>query len=222
VRVATRPLHVFAVTSRYAWDVVESAERSGRRPTAIDNRGDADPRLPGLREPSETMDGDIDFVLGLSSAEHRALAARAAYDLRRTQPIALQDPTAVIASTSELAHGAYLNAGSVVASNTRIGCFANVNRSASVGHDNVLGFAASIGPGAVLTGDLTIGAVAFVGAGATVLPGLSIGRRSIVGAGAVVTRDVADGDVVVGNPARVLRRVELSAEEDRCPHCSAT
>lgn len=216
------PLHVFAVASRYAWEVVESAARAGRDPTAIDNRGDADLRLPALRAPAGETDEAVDFVLGLSSAEHRALAAHEAFSLGRTRPIALQDPTATVASTSELAHGAYLNAGVVIASNTRIGCFANVNRSASVGHDNVLGFAASIGPGAVLAGDITIGAVAFVGAGATVLPGLSVGRRAIVGAGAVVTRSVADGEVVVGNPARVLRRVELSPEEDRCPHCSAS
>jgi sugar O-acyltransferase (sialic acid O-acetyltransferase NeuD family) len=222
VRVATRPpLHVFAVASRYAWDVVESAVRAGFEPTAIDNFGEADPLLPGLRGPAASTDGGVDFVLGLSSADERALAAQAAYDLGRAQPIALRDPTATVASTSELAHGAYLNAGVVVASNTRIGCFANVNRSASVGHDNVLGFASSIGPGAVLAGEITVGAIAFVGAGATVLPGRTIGRRAIVGAGAVVTRDVADGEVVVGNPARVLRRIELTTEEDRCPHCSA-
>jgi sugar O-acyltransferase (sialic acid O-acetyltransferase NeuD family) len=222
VRVTRPQLHVFAVASRYAWDVVESALRAGWAPTAIDNQGDADPRLPGLHGLSESTDSGVDFVLGLSSAEHRALAAHAAYELGWERPIALQDPSATVASTSELSHGAYVNAGAVVASNTRIGCFANVNRSASVGHDNRLGFSTSIGPGAVLAGDITIGAVAFVGTGATVLPGLSIGRRAIVGAGAVVTRDVADGEVVVGNPARVLRRVELSEEEDRCPHCSAS
>jgi acetyltransferase-like isoleucine patch superfamily enzyme len=32
-----------------------------------------------------------------------------------------------------------------------------------------------------------------------------IGEEAVVGAGAVVTKDVADGGVVVGNPARVVR-----------------
>ncbi len=31
-----------------------------------------------------------------------------------------------------------------------------------------------------------------------------IGRKAVVGSGAVVTRDVADGEVVVGNPARPI------------------
>jgi acetyltransferase-like isoleucine patch superfamily enzyme len=48
---------------------------------------------------------------------------------------------------------------------------------------------------------------ASIGSGATILSNLTIGERSIVGAGAVVTRDVPDGTIVVGNPARVLRPV---------------
>lgn len=47
---------------------------------------------------------------------------------------------------------------------------------------------------------------ASVGSGATILCGVSIGERAIVGAGSVVTKDVPDGAVVAGNPARVLRR----------------
>lgn len=45
---------------------------------------------------------------------------------------------------------------------------------------------------------------ASIGANATILPGLTIGADAMVGAGAVVTRDVPDGVVVVGNPARIV------------------
>jgi UDP-2-acetamido-3-amino-2,3-dideoxy-glucuronate N-acetyltransferase len=51
---------------------------------------------------------------------------------------------------------------------------------------------------------------ATVGAGAVVLPGVTIGERAMVGAGAVVTKDVEPDTVVVGNPARVVRRLEPS------------
>jgi acetyltransferase-like isoleucine patch superfamily enzyme len=46
---------------------------------------------------------------------------------------------------------------------------------------------------------------AAIGSGATVLCGVTIGEGATVGAGSVVTRDVPDGAVVAGNPARVLR-----------------
>jgi acetyltransferase-like isoleucine patch superfamily enzyme len=45
---------------------------------------------------------------------------------------------------------------------------------------------------------------AAIGANSTVLPGVTIGRWAMVGAGSVVTRDVADGELVAGNPARRL------------------
>jgi UDP-2-acetamido-3-amino-2,3-dideoxy-glucuronate N-acetyltransferase len=48
---------------------------------------------------------------------------------------------------------------------------------------------------------------ASIGGGATVLPGVTVGEGAMVGAGAVVTEDVPPFTVVVGNPARVVRKV---------------
>jgi UDP-2-acetamido-3-amino-2,3-dideoxy-glucuronate N-acetyltransferase len=45
---------------------------------------------------------------------------------------------------------------------------------------------------------------AALGANSTVLPGVTIGEWAMVGSGSVVTRDVADRELVVGNPARRL------------------
>ena len=47
---------------------------------------------------------------------------------------------------------------------------------------------------------------ASIGSGATILGGVTIGEGALVGAGAVVTKDVPPGVVVVGNPARILRK----------------
>lgn len=53
-----------------------------------------------------------------------------------------------------------------------------------------------------------IGEGASIGANSTILPGISIGEMAIIGAGAVVTRDVAPFTVVVGNPAREIRKIK--------------
>ena len=47
---------------------------------------------------------------------------------------------------------------------------------------------------------------AWIGAQAIILRGVTIGARAIVGAGSVVVNDIDDDSIVVGNPARVVRR----------------
>ncbi|QFZ24465.1 sugar O-acetyltransferase [Saccharothrix syringae] len=55
---------------------------------------------------------------------------------------------------------------------------------------------------------VVVGENVWLGGGVIVLPGVSIGADTVVGAGAVVTRDLPAGVVAVGNPARVIRRVD--------------
>jgi acetyltransferase-like isoleucine patch superfamily enzyme len=56
-----------------------------------------------------------------------------------------------------------------------------------------------------------IGRNAFIGDRAIILKGVTIGADAVVGAGSVVTTDVPAGVVVAGNPARVVRELEVTA-----------
>ena len=70
---------------------------------------------------------------------------------------------------------------------------------------------------------------AALGANSTILPGVTIGRWAMIGAGSVVTRDVADHELVAGNPARrigsacvcgqPLRDVDREPFAGDCPAC---
>lgn len=57
-------------------------------------------------------------------------------------------------------------------------------------------------------GKVKIGNRVFVGAGSIILPGVTIGDNVVVGAGSVVTRDIPDGQVVAGNPARIICAID--------------
>jgi probable biosynthetic protein (TIGR04098 family) len=55
-------------------------------------------------------------------------------------------------------------------------------------------------------GDIVIGSDVWIAANATIVSGVAIGDGAVVGVGSVVVRDVPPYAVVLGNPARVVRR----------------
>ncbi|MCH3942300.1 MAG: DapH/DapD/GlmU-related protein [Atopobiaceae bacterium] len=57
----------------------------------------------------------------------------------------------------------------------------------------------------VMTKGILVKRDAWIGARASILPGVTVGEGAIVGTGAVVTKDVPDGAVVAGVPAKVIR-----------------
>lgn len=110
-----------------------------------------------------------------------------------------------------------------VGDNVTIKCGVQLWDGITVG-DNVF-----IGPNATFTNDMyprskvyggeflptKVENGASVGANATILPGVTIGHHAMVGAGAVVTKNVPPHALVVGNPARILRYLDVEDESDR-------
>ncbi|MES2828473.1 MAG: acyltransferase [Bacteroidota bacterium] len=47
---------------------------------------------------------------------------------------------------------------------------------------------------------------AWIATDAIILPGVRIGRGAVVGAGAVVTKEVHEGEIVIGNPAKPISK----------------
>ncbi|MFM5311335.1 DapH/DapD/GlmU-related protein [Aeromonas caviae] len=114
--------------------------------------------------------------------------------------------------------------------NVHIGCGTTLNEGVYIsGHDSVtIGKFVSLSAGAkIITAYLspekildkdktdihqskpvTIGDYSQIGAGAIVLPGVRIGTGVIVAAGAVVTKDIEDGVIVAGVPAKVIRDIK--------------
>lgn len=64
---------------------------------------------------------------------------------------------------------------------------------------------------------ITVGHNTWVGAKATISKGVSVGANAVVGANSVVTRDVPDGHLAAGVPAKLVRRLELPGEASETP-----
>ncbi len=57
---------------------------------------------------------------------------------------------------------------------------------------------------------VVIGNNVWIGAGVNIMPGVHIGENAVIAGGAVVTKDVPANTVVGGNPAKVIRQLEVT------------
>jgi acetyltransferase-like isoleucine patch superfamily enzyme len=164
-------------------------------------------------------------------ATNEALFQRFDHDVRVALS-AVVHPSVKLGPGTVVWHGAIVCEGVVTGANCAIGSNAYVGRYTRLGEGvrvqdkahltdrMVLGDRVFVGPCAVTMNDRhprsfnpsyrpeppVCEADAVIGAGAVLLPGVRIGRGAVVGAGAVVTKDVDDGQTVVGNPAHALVR----------------
>lgn len=59
--------------------------------------------------------------------------------------------------------------------------------------------------------EVTIGDNVWIGGGVQIMPGVTIGDNVVIGGGSVVTKDVPSNSLIVGNPARIIKKLN---EED--------
>nr|WP_199320962.1 MULTISPECIES: DapH/DapD/GlmU-related protein [unclassified Limnothrix] len=62
---------------------------------------------------------------------------------------------------------------------------------------------------------ISIGNNVWIGGGAIINPGVAIGDNVVVASGAVVTKDVPDGYIVGGVPAKIIRHCTENSRESR-------
>ncbi len=148
---------------------------------------------------------DVSILIAIGN---NAIRQRLAATIQHLIAPVLVHPSAIVDPTARFGVGSVVLHGAIVQADVQVGRHVIINTGASVDHDCVVQDFVQIGPGAVLCGNVGIGAGTLVGAGAVLLPGISIGAGATVGAGSVVTRDVPDGAMVWGNPAKTMNNYQ--------------
>jgi acetyltransferase-like isoleucine patch superfamily enzyme len=125
---------------------------------------------------------------------------------RKLNPISLISPYSYIDKTSLLGKGVQIMPNAVVHCYSDIGDYTIINTSSTIDHECKIGRGVHIMGGASIAGRVTIQNYATIGTNATILPNLKISEGAYVGAGAVVTKNVKKNEIVLGNPAKFIKK----------------
>jgi sugar O-acyltransferase (sialic acid O-acetyltransferase NeuD family) len=117
-------------------------------------------------------------------------------------------PSSTVFPSAEIGPGCVVFAGAVINTGARLASHVVVNSGVIVEHDCVLEDGVSVSPGACMGGRVHLGRGAFISVGVTLAPRVRVGAGTVVGAGSVVVRDLPDGVLAYGVPARVVRPID--------------
>lgn len=116
-------------------------------------------------------------------------------------------PHALVSPYAEIGEGVIIHAGAILQASCKVGRDTVVSYQVSVAHSSEVKHACFLSTKSTIGAYITLAEYAFVGMGAVLVSGKleRAGVSSVIGAGSVVISDVADSEVVCGNPARKLR-----------------
>lgn len=187
-------------TSAPAWEFLGYVDDA---PTAENQRlvecqGD---RVLGGLDALRELSTDVRYVIGIGNGPVRRridrICTEAGYE-----PATLVHPTVSMGFDVAMGPGTIVCAGVRLTTNIRLGRHVLLNLNVTVGHDTTLHDYVTVNPLTAISGNVTIGEGVLMGTHSAILQGLSVGVDSTVGSGACVVRDVGDGVVVKGVPAR--------------------
>lgn len=153
---------------------------------------------------------DVYFFYALISIKLNYKFLHKLYDLKipLERFATLIHPYAVVSSAAQIGYGVSIQAFSIVGPNARMGNFIQVFGHATVGHNCTVDDYAYVTSNSIVGAHVHLKQGAFLGVNSTTLDRVTIGEWSIVGQHSNVIRDIPDYSKAVGNPAKVIGKVE--------------
>lgn len=148
---------------------------------------------------------DCEFIIAVGSPRARKFIHQKMHNAKFATLI---DPAAIIGESVSINDGSIICAGVVITENVEIGSNVIINLNSTIGHDCEIEDFVTIAPQAAISGNVILKRLVEIGTGAALREKLCIGAGAIVGMGSVLTKNVEESTVVVGNPARAIKKVE--------------
>ena len=105
-----------------------------------------------------------------------------------------------------IGEGNIITAGCIFTIDIEIGSFNIFNLNSTIGHDVIIGDYNVINPKVAISGNVTISNANLLGTGCTILQGINIGNKNIIGGGALLNKDVENGQIMIGVPAKIMNK----------------
>ena len=148
------------------------------------------------------------IVIGVGEpALRRALwvkSLNAGYQMQTLiHPEAVVSTRAVIGQGSIIRHGVFVSCDCVIGNNV------DIQVNSYIGHDSAIGDHSEICALVTIGGNCSLAEEVFVGQGSAIREHTTIGRRSIIGMGSSVVSSFPEESVLLGNPAKLIRKNDI-------------
>ena len=126
---------------------------------------------------------------------------------------------ALIREKTEIKNNTVIGTNSIIDGNVSIGNNVSIQTGAYIPLFSTIGNNVFLGPYSKLTNDKymmrkrfdligpTIEDNVSLGANSVIFPGVKVRNGTIVGAGAIVTKDTKEREIIIGNPAKFLKKI---------------
>src|SRR5688572_30660970 len=151
------------------------------------------------------------FVFGIGSMKTRLIREEIfnKTGLNESDFVTIAHPSAVIDRTANVGPGCIFHSGVCIGNDVLIEPFTIIAVNSAIGpYVKIRKFSMVTSLVLILTG-VELGKMSFIGSHSVVTENVHVGDYAMVGVGTIVSRNIDKGQFVLGNPMRVINKIEV-------------